>query len=130
MSQLDLSLKDNLLVQLLAVSTGPVPPGGDGPLVEPETGDDGLHRTAVAEQRDHERHQVERFLEAVERGVAGRGEGLAAGEATITLFLAAMHADVTQPLLAACGALGVVAGLGVTRHPLSSTSLLGQGSWQ
>src|SRR5262249_58170100 len=40
----------------------------------------------------------------------------AAGETTRTWLLAALHADVTEPLLAACGALGVVAELGVRVH--------------
>ena len=39
----------------------------------------GLDRTAVAEQGDHDGHQVGGLLEAVERGVAGGGEGAAAG---------------------------------------------------
>jgi hypothetical protein len=52
MPQIHLPLKNDLLVETLAVSTGAVAPVGDRALVEPERSDDGLHRTAVAEQRD------------------------------------------------------------------------------
>ena len=96
----------------LAVPAGPVAPVGDGPLVEPEGGDDRLDRTAVAEQGDHDGHQVDGLLEAVERGVAGGGEGAAAGRAAVAPFLAAMDADVAEAELAPCGAVGVVAELG------------------
>ena len=56
-----------MLVEELAVSAGAVAPVGDGPLVEPEGGDDGLDRTAVSEQGDDDGDQVERRLQAVER---------------------------------------------------------------
>ena len=49
-----------MLVDVLAVPAGPVAPVGDGPLVEPEGGDDRLERAAVAEQGEHEGDQVER----------------------------------------------------------------------
>ena len=58
--QLDLPAQDVMLVEALAVPAGPVPPGGDGPLVEPEGGDDGLQRAAVAEQGQHDGHQRRR----------------------------------------------------------------------
>src|SRR5918998_939749 len=94
----------------------PIAPGGHGPLIEPEGGDDGLQRTAMAEQGDHERHHVERSLEAVQRGVAGGDEGLATGGTAIPLLLAAMNADVAQARLPACGAAGVVAESGLRVH--------------
>src|SRR5512135_1440079 len=101
----------------------PILPGGDRPLIEPEGGDDGLHRTAVAEQGDHDGHQVDGFLEAVERRVARGGESLAAGEASVTTLLPAMHADVAESELSACGAIGVVAELSerVHRYPSRGT---------
>jgi hypothetical protein len=120
MPQLHLPLKDDMLVEALAVSAGPVSPVGDGALVEPERDNDGLHRTAVAKEGDDDRHQVHGFLEAVERGVAGGGEGLAAGGTAVTVLLAAMDADVPQAELAPCSAVGVVAALGERVHQYPS----------
>src|SRR4051812_1591557 len=112
-----------MLVEPLTVLTGPVAPAGDRPLVEPEGGDDGLDRAAVAEQRDHDRHQVDGSLEAGERGVAGGGEGPAAGGAAKAALFLTVHADVAEAGLPACGAIGVVAELRkrVHRYPCRST---------
>src|SRR4051812_48004880 len=120
MPQPHLPPQDNSLVKLLAMSPGPVPPGGDGALVEPEGGDDGLHRAAVAQQGDHDRHHIGRLLEAVVRGVAGGGEGPAAVGAAVTTLLSAMDADVAAPELPPCGAIGVVAELRLRVHRPSS----------
>ena len=118
--QLDLPSEDPMVVELAGVSAGPVAPVGDGPLVEPEGGDDRLDRTAVAEQGDHEGHQIGGLLEPVERGVAGGGEGPAAGRASVAAFLAAMDADVAEAELAPCGAVGVVAELALRVHRCAS----------
>ena len=98
------------------MAAGPIAPIGDGPLVEAEGGDDRLDGTAMAEQGDHEGHQIDGLLEPVERGIAGGGEGAAAGGASITPFLAAMDGDVAEAELAPCGAVGVVAELALRVH--------------
>ena len=116
MAQLDLPLKDPMLVEELAVSAGAVAPVGDGAFVEPEGGDDGLDRAAVAEQGDDDGDQVERLLQAVERGVASGGEGPAAGRAEVAAFLPTMDADVAGTQLPSCGAIGVVAELSERVH--------------
>src|SRR3954451_3705386 len=116
MAQLDLAAEDPMPMELLSMAAGPIAPVGDGPLVEAEGGDDRLDGTAVAEECDHEGHQVDVRLEPVERGVAGGGEGGATGRASITEFLAAMDGDVAEAELASCGAVGVVAELGVRVH--------------
>ena len=112
MAQFDLPLKDPMVVELPGVAAGPVAPVGDGRFVEAEGGDDRLDRAAVAEQSDHEGHQVGGLLEPVGRGVAGGGEGPAAGQASVTAVFPAMDADVAEAELAPCGAVGVVAELG------------------
>src|SRR5947209_6721106 len=105
-----------MLMEPLAMAAGPIPPVGDGPLVEAEGGDDRLDRAAVAEERDHEGHQVDGSLQPVERGVASSGEGAAAGGASITPLLAAMDGDVAQAESPPCGAVGVVAELALRVH--------------
>ena len=105
-----------MLVEPLTVAAGPIAPVGDGPLVEPEGGDDRLDRTAMAEQGDHEGHQIDGLLESVERSIAGGGEGAAADGASITPFLAAMDGDVAEAELASCGAFEVVAELALRVH--------------
>jgi len=74
--------EDPMLMELLSMAAGPVAPIGDGPLIKAEGGDDGLDWAAVAEQCGHEGHQIGGFLEPVERGVAGGGEGAAASGAS------------------------------------------------
>jgi hypothetical protein len=106
MAQLDLPPKDPMLVESLAVSAGAVAPVGDGPFVEPEGGDDGLDRTAVAEQGDDDGDQVERLLQAVERGVASGGKGPATGRASVATLLSARNADIPAAELSPCGAFG------------------------
>src|SRR6516162_2656319 len=105
-----------MLMEVLPVPAGPVPPGGDGPLVQTEGGDDRLQGTAMAEQGQHDDHPFGRLLETVERGVMGGGESSATGGATVAPLLAAVHADVAKVELPACGAVGVVAELGVRVH--------------
>src|SRR3954454_6373529 len=111
MPQLDLASKDPMLMEELTMAAGPVTPVGDGPFVEAEGGDDRLDGTAVAEEGDHEGHQVDGLLEPVERSIAGGGECATAGGASVTPFLAAMDGDVAQAELASCGAVGVAAEL-------------------
>lgn len=112
-----------MLEEALTMVARPIAPVGDGALVEPESDDDDLHRTAVAEQSDHDGHQVDGFLEAVERCVARGGEGLATGGAARAALLPAMHSDVVETEPPECGAIGVVAELceRVHRYPCPST---------
>src|SRR5262245_11411979 len=105
-----------MLVEALPMSARPIPPGGDGPLVEPEGGDDRLQRAAVAEQGQHDDHQLGRLLEAVERGVVSRGEGPATGRTAVAPLLAAVDVDVAEPRLPACRAVEVVAELVLRVH--------------
>src|SRR5512135_1171520 len=119
-TQLDLTAQDVMLVEALPVPARSIAPGGDGPLVEPEGGDDRLQRTAMAEQGQHDDHQLGRLLEAVERGVVSSGEGPITGGTAVTPLLATVNADVSEPALPACGAVGVVAELGLRVQRRSS----------
>src|SRR5262249_54887385 len=112
-----------VLVEVQAVPAGPVAPGSDGPLVVAVGGNDRLERAAVAEQGQHDGHQVGRRLEPVERDISRLGEGAAAGRAAVASLGAAMHADVADPELPACGAVGAVAEsvLRVHRRSLGGT---------
>ena len=70
----------------------------------------------MAEQGQHDEHQLGRFLETVERGVMSGGEGSATGDAAVVPLLAAVNPDVAAAELPPCGALGVVAELGLRVH--------------
>ena len=54
MLEVDLSLLHQVLMHPLALLPGFQQPACHGPLVEPERGHDGLRRTAVAQQREHQ----------------------------------------------------------------------------
>src|SRR5512135_1495992 len=99
---------------------GSVPPGGDGPLVEPEGRDERWQGAAVTEQGQHEGHQVGGLLEAIERRAAGLGESASAGSAAVAPLLLAVHADVAEAELPPGGAVGVVAELVLRVHRCSS----------
>src|SRR4051812_44765842 len=114
--QLDLPAQDVMLMEVLPVPTSPIAPGGDGPLVEAEGGDDRLERTAMAEQGESYGHHLGRLLEAVERGVMGGGESSVTGGAAVAPLLAAVDADVAEPELPPSGAVGVVAELVLRVH--------------
>lgn len=65
--QVKLSRLDEVLVHPLTVLAGTGLPGSNGALIEPKGGDDGLNRTAVAQQRAHQRHQIRSLLGADRR---------------------------------------------------------------
>lgn len=116
MPQVHPPLLHQVLVHPLAVRPGPRLPGGDGALVQPEGGDDGLERAAVAEQSQHQRHQVRSLLEPVEGRVPGRGEGPATAPARVPPLLPAMDGDVVLPDPASGRTGGVVAELSLRVH--------------
>src|SRR5512135_2923343 len=119
-AQRDRTAQDVVLMELLTVPARPVAPGGDGPLVKSVGGDDRLPRTAVAEQGQHDDHQFSRLLEAVVRGVVSGSEGPVTGGRAVAPLLAAVNAEVSEPALPACGAVGVVAELVLRVHRCSS----------
>src|SRR5262249_18968042 len=91
---IDAGLLDVEVVEALGVLAGLLLPGGDRAFVQAEGGDDGLKGTAVGEQGQDQGGQFQGLVEAVERGVAGGGEGLAAGGAAEAFFLLGVNADV------------------------------------
>jgi hypothetical protein len=60
MLQVHLALLDHRLMDLLTVLAGTPQPGGYGPLIQAKSGDDGLDRTAIAQQRQDGRDQIGR----------------------------------------------------------------------
>src|SRR5262249_61386570 len=109
--EIDAPLLHDVRVDLLAMPSGLPVPGGDGPLIEPEGGDDGLSRAAVGPQRQDGGDQVVGGPLAIEGGAPSLGEGATAGGAPVAAFGTAMDPDVAPPDHAACGAIGVVAEL-------------------
>ena len=107
-------------MEVLAVPAGPLLPARDGAFVEAEGGDDGLHGAAVAEQSGHGGDRLRRGLQAVEGRAASRGEGLVAGGAAVATLFSTMDADVALTDESPCGAVGVVAELGLRVHRVLS----------
>src|SRR5947209_2148548 len=97
MPRLDLPSKHPMLVELARVSAGPIAPIGDRSLVEPDGGDDRPDRTAMAEQGDHEGHQIDGLLEAVERSTASGGECVAADGTSMRCSLRLWTAMLPRP---------------------------------
>src|SRR5262249_39560231 len=83
-----------------AVRAGPVVPAGNGPLVKPVGGDDGLGRAAVSQQGGDGDEQGAVLVKAVEGGALGGTEGLAAAGTAQAPLLVGVDLDVTAAGLA------------------------------
>jgi hypothetical protein len=103
-------------MDLLAVLAGAQQPGRYGALIDPESGDDSLERTAVAEQREDDGHQLRGGPQPIERRALSGREGLATGRTALALLRLAIHTNVPLPYLSSGRALGVVAELGLRVH--------------
>jgi hypothetical protein len=75
-----------------------------------------VDRTAVAQQRQDERHHVGRSPPPGERRARGGGEGPATAETAIPLLHLAMYPNVPVPHLPSGRALGVMAAWGLRVH--------------
>jgi len=116
MPQIDPAVEDVMLVELLSMMTGTVPPGGDGAFVVAEGGDDGLEWASVAHQRENQSHQIGGDLEAIERGIMSGDKGTPAGGAAVAPLLLAVDTDIASSELPPCEAVGVVAELSERVH--------------
>src|SRR5262245_17618756 len=96
-----------MVVNALAVRAGPVVPPGNGPLVKPVGGDDGLGRAAVSQQGGDGDEQGAVLVQAVEGGALGGTEGLAAAGTAQAPLLVGVDLDVTAASLAPGRAGGV-----------------------
>src|SRR5262249_60684619 len=89
-----------MVVNALAVRAGPAVPPGNGPLVKPVGGDDGLGRAAVSQQGGDGDEQGAVLVQAVEGGALGGTEGLAAAGTAQAPLLVGVDLDVTAASLA------------------------------
>jgi hypothetical protein len=103
--QVDSPLLDQVLMHPLAVLIRAGQPRGHGALIGPEGRNDGLDRTAVAQQSQDERHHVCARPQPVEGRVGGGRDGLTTGGTPIALLPLAMHTHVPLPTLSSSGAL-------------------------
>ncbi|HYN25454.1 MAG TPA: hypothetical protein VES69_10470 [Pyrinomonadaceae bacterium] len=94
---------DQMLLHRLSMAASARPPVRYRPLVEAEGDHDGLEGTAMGQQGEHEGHGLRRGPQAIERGVLGGCEGLAALCTNEPLVLARVDANVTLAHLASGG---------------------------
>lgn len=95
----------------LALPPRPPLPVSNRPLVQPIRGDDRLERATEGKQSDDGDDEIVRLVQAVERGIPGRAEGLPAPFTPIPLLALAVDdnmafADATiDPNTGDCGTL-------------------------
>src|SRR5688572_19122316 len=70
-------------------------PASDSALIEIESGDNSLHRTAVSKQRHHREYEPLGLVYSVEGSTPALGEGPSATLAAITALLLGVDHDVT-----------------------------------
>ena len=95
--EVDLAWLDELVADSLAVLSSAHVLVGHRALIEAEGGDYGLDGTVVAEQGEHESHDVHTCTQAVEGRARGFGKGPAAGSTLVAPLLLAEHPDVAWP---------------------------------
>jgi hypothetical protein len=100
-------LLDQVVVHGLAVLPSTLVPVPHCPLVQAKGGYNGLHRTAMGEQRHHHRHHVLGFLQPVERRPPGLRKRLVADVTEVASFLVTMDADVTSSNFSSGGAVHI-----------------------
>jgi hypothetical protein len=114
--EIDLPPLHDMGMDVLTMLAGLLLPGGDGPLVKAEGGDDGLKRAAVREQDQHQRNHIVCGPFAVIGRPPGRGEGAATGGAFVASVGAAMNMDAALSDEPSGGAIEVVAELVLRVH--------------
>src|SRR4051794_5682249 len=126
MLEIDLPLLHDVRVDALTMLARLLLPGGDGPLVESEGGDDGLRRAAVGEQGQHRGDHVVNGPLPVVGGPSGRGEGAATGGALVASIGTAMDLEVALTDHAPCGAVRVVAEVRLRVHRRHAPGVVGR----
>jgi len=84
------------LMHLLTMPARLVLPGEDGALRKAQRGHDGLRRTALGQECDHDEEERVRLLQIKERRSLGMCEGMAASLTDLAAFLLALDADVAR----------------------------------
>src|SRR5215831_11329767 len=93
-------LLDQMLLHGLPVGTASPHPSGNGALIEAKRRDDGLRRTAVGQQRDHQADRLRRGPQAIQGGALGGTARLVAHGTQEALLLARVDADGALTTLA------------------------------
>ena len=113
-------LFQQMLVYPFALLPSSPLPTEDRALVQLEGRDDGLDRTAMSQQRDHDDNDLLGRTQAVEgRAFAGR-KGPVAHMADVTAFLLTMHADIALTNLSSCRTVRIGAEYRLRVHELAS----------
>jgi hypothetical protein len=97
MLQVDGPLFHQMLVHLLAVLARPCQPGRHGALIVAKGSNDSLEGTAMAQQRETERHHVGHRLQATDGPALGGCGRLETVLAPIALLHVALRGDVPLP---------------------------------
>jgi len=112
-------LLDPMFLDGLALAARACAPRRDRPRVKPKGHHHSLHRTAMGEQREDQRHQVARRAQAVQDGPVRCGTGLATRRADEAPVLARMDANMPPAGVASGGTrhVGAECRCGVHAYP-------------
>ncbi len=100
-----------MLMHLVRVLSSALQPGSDGAFMEAKDSHNRLGWTAMGQQEQHNRDQIDRVMQTIERRSGAGGKGCSTGFAAIAVLFLAMDGNVALADLASCGTVQVVAKL-------------------
>ena len=118
MKQIQTRLLHHGLMKLLAVPPSPITPTGDGSLIEFVGVDNGLNRTPIRQQCDHDDNEFRRLAQPFHHSSTPMAKRVTTAAAAIALPLAIMDANIALSDLASCGTRQVWAKLSGRFHRL------------
>jgi len=108
--EVNLTLLDQVLVELLSMVTSSLKPGSHGTFIQAEGCHDRLDWTAMCQQGQDDHQQIGRLSQAIEWRAAAGSECPTTCLTAIALLLLAMDCYVALPELASCGTVQVMRG--------------------
>jgi hypothetical protein len=89
-------------MDFLTMLPGPPPPLFDRPFIEAKGHHNGLHRTAIGQQHQHQYHCLRFCFQPVENSALAHTEGFIADITMTPFFFEAMDADIATSTLSSC----------------------------
>jgi hypothetical protein len=119
MKEIQTRLLSHDLMKLLAVPPSPITPTGDGSLIESEGVDNGLNRSPIREQRNHDDNEIRWLAQPFYHSSTPLAKRVTTTSTAIALPLAIMDANIALSDLASCGTRQVWAKLSGRLHRLA-----------
>jgi hypothetical protein len=107
LKQIELAMADDMLVHRLTMLSSPPPPLLDRPLVKPKSHHNGLDRTTISQQGQHQDHRLRRCFQTVEDTAFAHTKGLGTHRTHTSLFFETMDTNIATPTLSFCRTLKV-----------------------